>query len=137
MNYLSWLVGHRLETVLRREYDWLFVFDRSTALAVGCLWRLLEEGRIRVTSEDDGHRYGLPASIDAADEAGKRLANATVESAMVYEGTLDLELRFASGHILQVLPTSSGYEAWQVDCGRKRFTAIGGGELAVFDDGMD
>ena len=54
MDTLDWLVKRRLRSVLRREYDWVFVFDGPATLTAGCLWRLLEDGRIRLTSEDAG-----------------------------------------------------------------------------------
>jgi hypothetical protein len=56
MNELVWLVGHRFQSLTRREFDWVLVFDPETSLVVACLWRLVEDGRIRMTSEDDGHQ---------------------------------------------------------------------------------
>jgi len=53
MDTLDWLVKRRLRSVLRREHEWVFEFDGPATLAVECLWRLLEDGRIRLTSEDD------------------------------------------------------------------------------------
>jgi hypothetical protein len=120
--------------VLRREHDWVFAFDGEARLTTDSLWRLLEAGRIRVTSEDDGQQFGLPAPIVAADEVSRRVVGGSVESVDMRAGTLDLEFRFGTGHVLQVLPTSSGYEAWNVRGNSKLFIATGGGELAVFDD---
>ena len=48
------------------------------------------------------------------------------------EGTLDLELHFNTGHIFQVIPDSSGYEAWNVSSGSTQFIAVGGGGLTTF-----
>jgi hypothetical protein len=132
MNELAWLVGHSCQSLARREFDWVFGFDQDVHLVVACLWRLVEAGRIRVTSEDDGHQYGLPAPVDAAAEVNRRIALASVVAVGLREGTLDLELRFETGHIVQVIPVSSGYEAWSLCNGSCQFIAVGGGELATF-----
>jgi hypothetical protein len=131
MGSLAWLAQRRLQSVLHREYDWVFGFDGNAALVVNCLWRLLEDGRIRFTSEDEGQQFGLPAPVDAAAELNQRLANASLLSVVLRENTLDLELRFDTGHVLQVIPDSSGYEAWIAHDRDKQFIAVGGGELAI------
>jgi hypothetical protein len=132
MNELVWLVGHRLQSFSRREYDWVVTFDKDASLVVACLWRLVESGRILFTSEDDGQQFGLPAPVDAAAEVNGRLAGAAVETVELRQGLLDLELRFNTGHLLQIIPDSSGYEAWNVCVGNRQFIAVGGGELAIF-----
>ena len=132
MNELAWLVGHRFQSIVRREYDWVVVFDNDASLVIACLWRLVECGRIRVTREDDGQQFGLPSPVDAASEINRRLAGIAVEAVELQEGLLDLELRFSTGHSLQVIPHSSGNEAWQASSRNKQFIAVGGGELAIF-----
>lgn len=134
MDTLDWLVKRRLRSMLRREHDWVFEFDGPATLTVECLWRLLKDGRIRLTSEDDGQQFGLPAPVVGAEETGRYLVGGSIESVDLRAGTLDLDLRFDTGHVLQVLPDSAGYEAWKVtDLGRE-FIAVGGGELAIFGD---
>ncbi|MBI1325595.1 hypothetical protein GC170_20725 [bacterium] len=64
----------------------------------------------------------------------RRIANAKVESVILREYTLDFELRFDTGHVLQVFPDSSGYEAWMARDRNMKFIAVGGGELAIFGD---
>ena len=49
------------------------------------------------------------------------------------EGLLDLELRFDSGHVLQIIPDSSGYEAWELSSADRQFIAVGAGQLVVMD----
>lgn len=132
MNDLAWLVGRRFQSVARREFDWVVAFDKDASLVVACLWRLVESGRIRFTSEDDGQRFGLPAPVDVAAEVNGRLAGAAVDAVELRQGLLDLELRFSTGHSLQMIPDSSGYEAWNVYSGNKQFIAVGGGKLAIF-----
>ena len=131
INELAWLVGHRLQSFARREYDWVVAFDKDASLVVACLWRLVESGRIRFTSEDEGQQFGLPAPVDPAAEVNDRLSGAVVEAVELRQGLLDLELRFSTGHLLQIIPDSSGYEAWNVCSGNRQFIAIGGGELAI------
>ena len=134
MDDLACLVGYRFQSLARRDYDWSIAFDGDASAVVGCLWRLVESGRIRVTSDDDGQQFGLSEPVDAAAEVNSRLAGAVVEGVELRQGVLDLVLRFSSGHLLEIIPTSSGYEAWDVRCGSRQFIAIGGGELAIIDN---
>ena|SRR5438067_6141487 len=132
---ISWLVGCRLESFTKREYDWIASFGRDTHLVIACLWRLIEGSRIRFTSQDEGQWFGLPAPVTAAEEIARRLSGKLVEAAALKDGTLDVELRFDTGHLLQIIPDSSGYEAWDLSNGRSQFIAVGGGDLAIFDIG--
>ena len=120
--------------ITRREYDWVFNFDGDVSLVAEHLWRLLESGRIRRTSEDHGHQFGLPVLVDAVEELRKTLTGVAIAGVEVQDGTLDLRLKFETGHVLEVLPTSAGYEAWNLSVSNKRFIAIGGGELAIIED---
>jgi hypothetical protein len=132
MNHLNWLIGYRFQLLTQREHDWMFAFDRDTVLVAECLWRLIENGRIRLTSNDDGHRFGLPEPLDAAGEINSRLRNAEIEGVDLLDGTLDLSIHFATGHVIQLLPDSAGYEAWNISCINQQFIAVGGGELTIF-----
>jgi hypothetical protein len=131
MNELGWLVGHSFQSLTRRQFDWVLAFDTDTSLVIACLWRLTEDERIRFTSQDDGQQFGLPAPVAAAAEVNHRLARAVVEAVELRQRTLDLELRFNTGHTLQILPDSSGYEAWTLSNGSSQFIAVGGGELVI------
>jgi hypothetical protein len=132
MTDLSWLVDHCFQSIARREYDWVFVFDRDVSLVVNCLWRLLENGRIRLTSLDDGQQFGLPMPLDMVDEVTERLAYASVTRVELRECLLDLDIHFNTGHVLQIIPDSSGYEAWNLSRGPQQYLAVGGGDLAVW-----
>lgn len=116
---------HRFQSIARRDYDWVVVFDREAAIVVHCLWRLLENGRIRVPSEDDGHQFGLPAPVDAAHEVTTCLDGASVQTVEVREGVSDLRLHFSSGHVFETLPDSLGYEAWDATNATDRFIGNG------------
>ena len=153
MDDLNWLAAHRFQEALRDDYSWTFVFDGEVRVNVGCLWRLLEEGSICTTSQDDGHKFGRLAAVDAALEVNQRLAASTssrqagstssplggvaVTSVVLRDGTLDLAFHFATGHVLQLIPESSGYEAWSVDSPTGQFVAAGGGNLATYGPRAD
>jgi hypothetical protein len=137
MSELVWLVGHRFRSLTQREYDWVFAFDRGASVVVACLWRLVEGGRIRFTSEDNGQQFGLPAPVDVSLEVNRRLAGGVVEAVELRRGLLDLDVGFSTGHTLQIFPDSSGYEAWNVQSGDRQFIAVGGGDLAIFGDATD
>jgi hypothetical protein len=126
LNPPSWLAQRRFVSAVRRESDWVFSLDPEAEVVVECLWRLLEEGRIRITSRDDGEQFGLPQPIDAAAQLARCLAGAEVEGVRLEAGTLDLELRFSTGHVLQILPTSAGYEAWSATAEGNEYTAAVG-----------
>ena len=132
MNDLAWLSKLRFQQALRHEYSWTFDFDQGVRIKAECLWRLVVDGRIQRTSRDDGHQFGLPAPVDAVSELNQQLSGALVNSVELHEGTLDLEIRFDSTCTLQIIPDSSGYEAWAVYSSDAEFIAVGGGNLATF-----
>jgi hypothetical protein len=132
MNDLDWLVGRKFQS-LDKEYVWVIVFYEQTSLTIECLWRLIEQQKIRRTSADDGQQFGRPAPVDAAAEVNRLLAGTVVESIELREGTLDLAIRFSSGHVFEIIVDSSGYEAWHLCGDGREFIACGGGNLAIFN----
>jgi hypothetical protein len=76
MNELAWLVGQRFQSITRREYDWVIALNNDASIVVACLWRLVETDRIRITSEDEGQKFGLPEPVEAAAEVNRRLTAA-------------------------------------------------------------
>ena len=129
---LSWLVGRQCSAVHREEFSWIFVFDAG-AVTTPMLWRLIESGRIRVTSEDHGHQFGLPAPVDARKEAESILLSRVIELATVRADTGDLILEFSDDLVLELLQTSGGYEAWHlISPEGQNVVATGGGELALW-----
>ncbi|HEY2762376.1 MAG TPA: hypothetical protein VGI75_16570, partial [Pirellulales bacterium] len=131
---LDWLIGFRFHSPERRDYDWVFYFDRRASLVVECLWRFIEDGRIRFTSLDDAHQFGRPAPVDLTAEIIPRLASATIDAIDLSTGVLDLAIHFGPKYTLQVIPNSAGYEAWNVSDQSRQFIAQGGGQLVVFDE---
>lgn len=59
-SYCSPLVGEQLRSVEKRDFSWFFGFSGEVSLATETFWRLINEDRIVVTSEDHGHQFGLP-----------------------------------------------------------------------------
>ena len=134
MKEIEWLTTCRFNVLVRHEYNWDAVFTPDASIRIECLWRLLHFGHIVLTSEDDGHKFGLPAPIDAVAEVNRRIGGVQVTSTNCREGTLDLSIAFANGHVLEILPNSSGYEAWQLGGRNSLAIAVGGGRLDVFRD---
>lgn len=134
MTDLDWLASHRFKNVERREHDWVFTFEPEGTLVAECLWRLIENNRIRLTSADEGQLFGLSTPIDVAAEIRSRLIGASVTGVDLKTGTLDLCILFSTGHVLELIPDSSGYEAWSASRPGRNYVAVGGGELVVFDD---
>ncbi len=131
MNEFDWIIGYRFQSLIKREFDWIIRFENDVTLVVGCLWRLIVAGRVKLTSEDHGQQFGLPEPIDAAVGVNSCLAGTTVQSISLVEGLFDLEFKFESGDSFQVIPDSSGYEAWELNGNDSTFVAVGGGEIAI------
>ena len=117
---------------MRSDFDWRLDLHDDTIIAVQCLWRLLCTNRITLTSRDDGQQFGSPAKLLATDELNSKLAQASIDRVELRDGTLDLRLTFDNALVLEILPDSSGYEAWNITSPEGSWIAVGGGELAVF-----
>ena len=133
MDDLDFLKLHQLTAVVRREYDWVFTFSEGVSLVASCLWRLTEAGRIRLTSSDDGHQFGLPAPVDAERLLNELLAGSQVRNVDLRNGTLDLRLTFDNDRNVEIIPDSSGYEAWTLQRLEQQYIAVGGGTLSVWN----
>lgn len=129
------MVGHTFRELERRDHDWLFTFSEGVCLVAACPWRLLAGDRIRVSADDDGQSFGFSKPVDAAAEVTDRIGGSMISSVTLRSGVLDLSIGFDDGHRLEVLPTSSGYEAWQVDraTDHSSVIALGSGELARYE----
>ena len=111
---------------------WLFTFSSGVSIQVESLWRLLDQSHIVLTSEDHAQKFGLPSPVDAVAEALRLIGTQVVAEFTLRADTLDLLLRFSRGHRLEILPTSSGYEAWQITARGHYIVAVGGGKLASY-----
>ena len=112
---LTWMVGRVVASVtLLEPLPWRFEFGENERLDVECLWRVLRDGRVLLTNEDHGQLFGLQSPVDSAQEAMKLLAGVPVTSVSIRATTADVAIRFQDGTELEIIPTSSGYESWQL-----------------------
>ena len=122
----SILLGQRLMRV-ERSGSPVFNFEFELArLQVECLWRIINETKLLLTSSDDKQKYGLPAPIDALAAANEYLSGQVVASAQLRQPSADLVLAFRNGVSLQVLSEFSGYEAWNLSHSGNILVAMGG-----------
>ena len=110
------IVGRRVQ-LIRREYDWVLDFGDDLAIVVETLWRLRDENRILVTSDDEGHQFGLPAPLDAEAAANDRLNGVAVVSLNDAAVTPDFTIHLDGGLAVDVIARSAGYESWQTSFG--------------------
>ncbi len=124
---IEWLIGAAC-TGVSEKYPENFTFEFGEgSLAVDCLWRVIVDGRLRLTSGDHGHQYGLPAPLDCHIEGKKLLVGRRVTAWRLREGTADLTLDFEGGIQLEVIAKSSGYEPWNFTAPGVHVIALGGG----------
>jgi hypothetical protein len=120
------LVGRTLKEVEKKDSSWFFVLDDGS-IATESPWRLTTAEGIVVTSEDDGHPFGLPAPVNAADSVSKTVDQSPVNRFELRDRSSDLVLHFANGSTIEFLNLSSGYEGWRTDHGRQSVFCMGGG----------
>jgi len=120
---------HTIERVEFDEYSWFFRFSDNAWLRTGCLWRLLRNGRISLTSNDHGQSFGLTQPIDAVLLVTASFAGKDVSSIGWDDETADLGLSLNDELFLQVIPDSSGYEAWELHIEGRHYIAQGGGSV--------
>ena len=132
----SWtdqLLGRTVEAVERWEaLPCVVKLSGGYRLQIEGIWRLLADGSLARTGEDDGQSFGHKSPVDAISDLSVGLIGCALHSVEVVPGTADLILSFGH-HVLQVVSNSSGYEAWQVE-GPQGTVAVGqgGGKVAVW-----
>jgi hypothetical protein len=110
---LEFLVERRITVIdaSAAPNGWVFRFDGSGTLGVECLWRLVSDERIVVTSED-----------------AKPIRRARFDAT-----TDDLTIEFANSVRLEAIVTSGGYENWALSKpDGTQLIAVGGGRVAFF-----
>lgn len=130
----SWMVGHQITRVKFSEPTlWHFSFEEMGGISAESPWRIIEHGRIVLSSDDHRQQFGLPAPIDAVERASSMLAGSEVIEVNVMEGTADLIVSLTRDMRLEIIPFSSGYEGWQVTCPTgEQIIAQGGGQLSTW-----
>jgi hypothetical protein len=76
-------------------------------------WRLIENGRHRLSTFDHQQQYGLPSPIDAIHELREKLAGKIVQAARHDQTTGDLLFDLTNETKLQIL-NFTGYEIWEI-----------------------
>lgn len=113
-NFVKGMIGERLESVKRLDYDWDFRFDGGSSLMFQSVWRLVSEVAIEVTSEDDGQKFGLKTPVNAAELLKAKIGEQRISAVRVDDATSDITFHFGPILRLEVISTSSGYEAWSL-----------------------
>jgi hypothetical protein len=126
--YSSPLVGQQLLSAEKRDDSWSFGFSGEVSLATETSWRLIDEDRLVVTSEDHGHQFGLPEPVDAARVLSSIVGRA-VEGAEIDASSGDLTIEFSGRVRLELLQMSGGYESWRLSFRGSETICTGGGKL--------
>lgn len=105
------IVGQSL-SIERREHDWALHFSDQLSLTVQCLWRLRDARGLLLSSEDDGHQFGLPGPLNVEEEANRRIDGAAVVTLQHGVVPPDFTVHLANGLIVEVIANSVGYESW-------------------------
>ena len=135
MKITSRLVGRHVVEIERSGHDWFFRLGDYMLLRVSCPWRIVADGRIAHGDEDDAQKFGLPETVHGAERSYSLLAGKSIEGVAIRDDTGDIVLTFENHTLLEILNTSSGYEAWQFDDGKGwGAVAMGGGEVSIWRD---
>jgi hypothetical protein len=129
---MTWLIGCTLKNVRKIESSWSFVLDDGSSISTESPWRLVMAKEIVVTSEDDGHPFGLPIPVNAPDRVTNTVGQSPIHRFELREGTSDLVLWFANGATIEFLNLSCGYEAWHTIHSQQEVICMGGGGLTEF-----
>ncbi|MEO1731255.1 MAG: hypothetical protein AAFR64_11015 [Pseudomonadota bacterium] len=108
----------------RSEGSWSIQFGEQYLLSTHS-WRLLGAKSIIVTSEDDGHQFGLLAPVDAELSANDALAGYHVTCFELDPRTGDAIVRIGGALALQIITWSMAYETWQLYKDGEFFAAVG------------
>ena len=121
------LVGHPLQSLVLKDYSWVFTFADDVSLWTESAWRFMDAEHIVITSEDHQQKFGLPAPVDAAEWVLSRVGSSPVSAVSIRSRTGDLLVRFGELHELELLQMSSGYEAWHLHARGRDLYCLGGG----------
>lgn len=113
-NLAKKMIGERLKSVQKLDYDWDFRFDGGSSLMFQSVWRLVSDVAIEVTSEDDGQKFGLKSPVNAAELLKAKIGEQCISDVRIDDATSDITFHFGNILRLEVISTSSGYEAWSL-----------------------
>ena len=113
---LAGLVGNSVRVSAREVYtDSISVdldFSGGTKLRFD-YWRLVIDGKERVSSFDHNQQYGLPAPVDAIKQLETELQGKAVTQVPLDAETGDLQFQFGANVKLRVFAFSA-YEVWEI-----------------------
>jgi hypothetical protein len=132
---MTWLIGLRLKELEKKDYSWFFLLDDGSTISTESPWRLLTAKKIAVTSEDDGHSFGLLIPVNAASRVMEAVGLNPICSWELKEATGDLVLHFPGKTAIEFLNLSCGYDGWRTCHGTQEVFCLGGGRFAEFDGG--
>jgi len=124
---MTWLIGRRIKEVEKVDYSWYFVLDDGSSIGTESPWRLASDRGIVVASGDDGHPFGLPTPMNAAERVKQTVAQSPIARFELKERTSDLVLYFANNAFIEFLNLSCGYEGWRTLHGQQEVICMGGG----------
>ena len=127
---MAWLVGRKIASIEKLDFSWFFVFDDGSSIGTESPWRLLSTNGIVASSEDDGHSFGLPAPVNAAERAIEIVLQNHISGFELRERTADLIIYLANNTAIEVLNLSCGYDGWRAVHGKHEVFCLGGGRLA-------
>ena len=132
---MDWLIGMRIECVEFNGYQWFFRMADRICLSIECPWQIIAEGRVRLARGDHGQQYGLPAPINAVDQAQTLLRGRRISNISADQASADLAITFEGDVLMRTFNDSSGFEAWQVTGPNgEDLIAQGGGNIITFPD---
>jgi Family of unknown function (DUF6188) len=130
----SWILGREVtEVFFLPPTLWRFFLGSAEHLTVECSWRIIKIGHVVLCAGDHGQKFGLPAPVDAAQEATRLLSGNTIAAVELRKATADILIDLTDDLRLEIIPDSSGYESWQVyGPAGVCFVAQGGGQICTW-----
>lgn len=124
------------------SHGWRFGFGDHCILTTSSLWRLVGPAGIIVTGEDEGQQFGLSSPVAVCERVPDALPlSSRITAVTVALVTADLRLDFGPLTSLEIISTSSGYEAWTLSAKLAAETlhlvGLGGGGLSAPVDQRD
>jgi hypothetical protein len=130
MTYADILEGHQVISISKIDYTWFFKFSDTISITTDGYWRIINENRIAITSEDEGQLYGNAEPIEGAEKAQHITEKKVVKTASIDSITGDLRIIFTSDGVeLQFLQLSSGHESWCLIHDGSETICLGGGGI--------
>lgn len=131
------LIGADLASLVRSgSHGWTFGLGLHCTIQTDSLWRIITPGGLALTCEDDGQAFGHPSASDVLERViGAIGVSRRITAVSVSPATADLCLKFGDHATLEIISTSSGYEAWclvaRIGVETFELVGMGGGGLAA------